>query len=128
MFKPGETFERYLVEEAIGEGGMGRVYRAYDERLARKVAIKVLTESSEPDANARLIREARAAAALNHANAVSIFDAGESGGVAFIVMEFVPGKTLRIAAASASVATRVEWLGAVARALSAAHSRGLVHR
>src|SRR4029079_19182148 len=103
----------YTVEAAIGQGGMGRVYRAHDERLGRRVAIKVISEvRTSGEADARLVREARAAAALDHPNAVAIFDVGEADGAPFIVMERVEGRTLRtaIGAASVSVATRTGWL------------------
>jgi serine/threonine-protein kinase len=131
MLNPGDSFERYTIEAAIGQGGMGSVYRAYDARLGRRVALKVISEHAAGDKpNARLVREARAAAALDHPNAVSIFDVGEAEGVPYIVMELVPGKTLRGALEGEEVplSTRIEWLTSVARALAAAHRRGLVHR
>lgn len=131
MLKPGDTFERYTIEAPVGEGGMGLVYRAFDERLGRRVALKVISDpAAGPEANARLIREARAAAALDHPNAVSIFDVGEASGTPYIVMELVSGKTLRsaVAAGDVPIATKLDWLTAVARALDAAHKRGLVHR
>ncbi|WP_437900637.1 protein kinase domain-containing protein [Sorangium sp. So ce124] len=131
MLKPGDSFERYTIEAAIGQGGMGCVYRAHDARLGRRVAVKVIAGGAvDEDAGARLLREARAAAALDHPNAVSIFDVGELDGTPFIVMELVPGRTLRSAidGAGAPASTRVAWLADVARALAAAHRRGLVHR
>jgi eukaryotic-like serine/threonine-protein kinase len=132
MLKPGDTFERYTIDAAIGQGGMGCVYRAHDSRLDRRVALKVISDGTAPggDADARLLREARAAAALDHPNAISIFDVGELAGATYIVMELVSGRTLREAVddASVPVATRAAWLGDVARALAAAHRRGLVHR
>ncbi|WP_437986963.1 protein kinase domain-containing protein [Sorangium sp. So ce117] len=131
MLKPGDSFERYTIEAAIGQGGMGCVYRAHDARLGRRVAVKVIAGGIvDEDAGARLLREARAAAALDHPNAVSIFDVGELEGTPFIVMELVPGRTLRsaISGADAPASTRVAWLSDVARALAAAHRRGLVHR
>src|SRR6185437_240582 len=84
----------------------------------------------EAEADARLVREARAAAALDHPNAVSIFDVGEHDGAPYIVMELVEGQTLRsgVGDASTPIATRVTRLADVARALAAAHRRGLVHR
>ena len=97
----GDKFDRYVIEELLGEGGMARVYRAHDPRLHRRVALKVLRldSSFDPggaqDALARVMREARAAAALDHPNAVSIFDVGEADGQLFIAMELVVGKTLR---------------------------------
>ncbi|WP_437282444.1 protein kinase [Sorangium sp. So ce375] len=131
MLKPGDSFERYTIEAAIGQGGMGCVYRAHDARLGRRVAVKVIAGGAvDQDAGERLLREARAAAALDHPNAVSIFDVGELDGTPFIVMELVPGRTLRsaIGGADAPASTRVAWLADVARALAAAHRRGLVHR
>ncbi|WP_437728591.1 protein kinase domain-containing protein [Sorangium sp. So ce861] len=130
MLKPGDSFDRYTIEAAIGQGGMGCVYRAHDARLGRRVAVKVIAGGAmDHDAGARLLREARAAAALDHPNAVSIFDVGELDGTPFIVMELVAGRTLRSAIGGAEpVSTRVGWLADVARALAAAHRRGLVHR
>jgi serine/threonine-protein kinase len=110
---------------------MGSVYRAFDGRLGRRVALKVISDpAAGPEANARLIREARAAAALDHPNAVSIFDVGEAGETPYIVMELVSGNTLRRAvdAGDVPIAMRLDWLLSVARALDAAHKRGLVHR
>src|SRR5580704_16168138 len=85
MLKPGDTFDRYTIEAPLGQGGMGCVYRAHDTRLGRRVALKVISDGprdaqADADANARLLREARAAAALDHPNAVSIFDVGEYEG------------------------------------------------
>lgn len=134
MLKPGDTFERYTIEALIGQGGMGCVYRAYDPRLDRRVALKVISEGPEgppsPATNARLLREARAAAAFDHPNAVTVFDVGEFGGTPYIVMELVEGRTLRQAPGETPppVSTRVGQLIDVARALAAAHKRGLVHR
>src|SRR5580658_10977779 len=131
MLKPGDSFERYTIEAPLGQGGMGCVYRAHDARLGRRVALKVISDGrTDADANARLLREARAAAALDHPHAVSIFDVGEYEGTPFIVMELVLGRTLRGAVGDASVpaATCIAELAAVARALAVAHRRGLVHR
>jgi serine/threonine-protein kinase len=131
MLKPGDTFERYEVEDSIGQGGMGRVYRAHDVRLGRRVALKVLSETtSGTEGGARMLREARAAAALDHPNAVAIFDVGEHDGAPYIVMELVSGRTLRsaIEAADAPLRVRVGWLTDAARALAAAHRKGIVHR
>jgi serine/threonine-protein kinase len=136
MLKPGDTFERYTIEARLGQGGMGCVYSAHDARLGRRVALKVINSDGQrdvqavADANARLLREARAAAALDHPNAVSIFDIGEYEGTPFIVMELVAGRTLRGAVGDPSfpAATCVAALADVARALAVAHKRGLVHR
>ena len=133
---PGDRFDRYLIEELLGEGGMAQVYRAHDPRLNRRVALKVLRldSSREPestaDASSRVLREARAAAALDHPNAVSVFDVGEADGQLFISMELVVGKSLRAYVNDVTVRweTKVRWMVDAARALGAAHDRGLVHR
>ncbi len=128
--RPGEAFGRYRVEALLGEGGMGQVYRATDERLRRQVALKLLSAASlEAGAAERLLREARAAAAIDHPNVVAIFDVGEENAIPFLAMELVPGATLRrYVGGAAPLAQRLQWLLAVARALAAAHKRGLVHR
>src|SRR5579871_6403990 len=126
---PGERFDRYVIEELLGEGGMARVYRAHDPRLSRRVALKVLRvdESDEPesapDASVRVMREARAAAALDHPNAVSVFDVGEADGQLFISMELVVGKSLRAFVDDVTVRweTKLRWMVDAARALGAAH-------
>jgi len=131
MIKPGDLVDRYRVEDALGEGGMGRVFRAYDERLDRRVALKVLVkDDSDGDARARLLREARAAAKLDHPNVVSVYDVGEIDETPWIAMELVVGRTLRsiVADADAAPLERARILVEVARALDAAHAAGLVHR
>ncbi len=128
---PGETFERYTIEALIGRGGMGEVYRAMDTLLRRRVALKVLRPDKErPDAVARLYREARAAAALAHPNAVALHDVGEAEGVFYIVMELVRGQPLLSFVGDDRVppAKKVGWLVEVARALAAAHRAGIIHR
>ncbi|MBP9113286.1 MAG: protein kinase [Polyangiaceae bacterium] len=128
----GQTFGRYIIESVLGEGAMGRVYRASDKTLLRRVALKVLTTNDDKSGEkaADVLREARAAAAINHENAVTIFDVGEVEGVPFIAMEYISGRPLRefIGDGAVSQAQRVGWLIAVARALAAAHEKGLVHR
>jgi len=127
----GQTFARYVIEAAIGEGGMGEVYRAFDDKLRRKVALKVLhPDLAVPDAAARLVREARAAAAFAHPNTISIYDLGEIDGTVFLVMELISGAPLRayIGEASVPVTTKLRWLVDIARGLGAAHKAGLVHR
>jgi serine/threonine-protein kinase len=131
---PGDVFDRYEIQAIVGEGGMGRVYQALDRRLERVVALKVLrAEKGDTNGAVRMVREARAAAALNHPNAVGVFDAGEHDGVAFIAMELVPGRSLRrildeSTEQEVTLPLRTRWLGDVARALAAAHARGLIHR
>ncbi len=139
VLAPGDTFDRYSIEELLGEGGMGKVYRAYDPRLHRRVALKIMTRREEgppPSARnssegaVRMLREARAAAALDHPNAVSIFDVGEVDGTPFIAMELIEGKSLRTLLEHPTVPwdRRLRWVVDVARALGAAHKRNLVHR
>jgi eukaryotic-like serine/threonine-protein kinase len=81
----------------IGEGGMGAVYRAYDEVLHRDVAVKVVRKDSQIDTSPskNLLREARASSALGHPNICTIYEVGETGGELYIVMELLAGKTLR---------------------------------
>jgi serine/threonine protein kinase len=131
MLKPGSSFERYTIDALIGQGGMGCVYRAHDPRLERSVALKLISDGGvSPETTGRLLREARSAAALDHPNAVAIFDVGEADGTPYIVMELVDGQTLRGAVGQVTVSTelKLKWLIDTARALAAAHRKGLVHR
>lgn len=133
---PGATFERYTIEALVGRGGMGEVYKALDTRLHRAVALKVLrSDKDQNDATTaggvqRLLREARAAAAFNHANSVAIYELGEAEGIPYIAMEYVIGSSLRAFVGDKTIGTdvKVGWLVDVARALWAAHKAGLVHR
>jgi eukaryotic-like serine/threonine-protein kinase len=130
----GDTFGRYVVEEVLGTGGGGQVYRARDTLLHRAVALKVLLESAvdteQGAVRARILREARAAAQLNHPNVVSIFDVGEQDGVPYMAMELVSGRSLRsyVGAPDLSIQRRLRWLSDIALALAVAHENGLVHR
>jgi serine/threonine-protein kinase len=133
MLRPGDLVGRYRIEGLLGAGGMGEVYRAFDPQLARSVALKrilLVSQEDRPQWVLRMLREARAAAAFNHANAVAIYDVGEHDGLPFLVMELVSGKSLRayVGAAEPDWQTRVRWMIDVARALGAAHAAGLVHR
>src|SRR5215472_15396405 len=93
----GTKLGPYEIQSLIGAGGMGEVYRAHDSRLNRTVAIKVLPSSYSADRERlqRFAQEARAAAALNHPNILSIFDIGEEKGAPYIVSELLEGETLR---------------------------------
>lgn len=128
----GHTLDRYTIEALVGEGGMGHVYRAFDTRLHRRVALKVLrvAPTTLDQAGADVLREARAAAAIAHPNATAVFDAGEFAGLSFIAMEYVPGISLRrlIGATEIALATRLRWLVDIAGALAAAHQVGVIHR
>jgi tRNA A-37 threonylcarbamoyl transferase component Bud32/tetratricopeptide (TPR) repeat protein len=131
--RAGTRLGPYEIVAAIGAGGMGEVFKARDERLARDVAIKVVAEYSTDSARARerFKREARAVAALQHPNICAIYDVGETAdGRAFIVMELLQGETLRQRIANGPLDQRVilEVGVALADALQAAHSAGIVHR
>lgn len=130
MLNPGDSFGRYTIQKVLGQGGMGTVYQALDERLHREVALKLLSHLTGAEAIARALREARAAAAFSHPHGIAIFDVAEQNGTPYIVMELVSGHTLRqsIGKPDISVAQRCIWLGQVADVLSAAHQKGLVHR
>ena len=129
--KAGTQLGPYTIRSPLGKGGMGEVYRAIDTRLEREVAIKVLPDnlSSDPNALKRFQVEAKALAALSHANIVSIFDVGTDQDISFVVMELLSGETLR-----ARLTRVVSWQKAieisisVAEGLAAAHSKGVVHR
>jgi len=123
---------RYRVERAVGKGGMGTVWLCHDEVLHRVVAVKqigVMPGESADDAR-RAMREARTAAALNHRNAVSIYDVVDHDGVPWLVMEYVPSQTLaQLIAHGPLPAERVARIGAqVAAALASAHALGIIHR
>ena len=119
---------RYRIEDALGQGGMGMVYRAHDQLLDRNVAIKVLNKSElGTEGKAQLLYEAQAAAQLQHPNIVSIYDAGDSDGVPFIVMELVEGRSLHEQSPS-SLDELLKVITQVCAALEHAHKHGIVHR
>ena len=129
----GSQIAGYQIEQQIGRGGMAVVYRAFDPRLGRSVALKILAPELASDAafRERFNREMRAAAAVDHPHIVPVYDAGEAGGSLFIAMRYVAGQDLRTlldreAALSPSRVTRI--VSQVASALDEAHSRGMVHR
>ncbi len=120
--------DRYRIRREAGRGGMGVVYEALDEKLERAVAIKMLPVRSIDDrTRERFLREARAAAALNHPNIVAIHDAGEADGRPYLVMEYVPGRSLH-ERPPGSLAEAIGIARLVCDALEHAHDRGLVHR
>src|SRR5947209_1093826 len=128
----GARLGPYEIEELIGRGGMGEVYRAADTRLGRDVAIKVLSShlADEPAALARFRREARAVAALSHPNIVAVFDVGAEGDTQFVVTELLEGQTLRsnLAAAPLLPQETLRIATAIADGLAAAHAKGIIHR
>src|SRR6266542_6039511 len=128
----GTRLGPYEIVGPLGAGGMGEVYRARDTRLGREVAVKVLpaNRAQDPDALARLEREAQAVAALSHPNILAIHDLGTDQGVFYVVTELLEGETLRSRLASSALPWRkAAEIGAViADGLAGAHLKGVIHR
>ena len=128
----GGTLAHYRILDKLGAGGMGEVYRAHDEQLDREVAIKVLPSTSfeDPVARARLLQEARAAAALNHPHICTVHEVGEADGQTYIAMELVDGQALseRLKVGPLPADQVVRYGLQLADALAHAHERGVVHR
>lgn len=127
----GEIIGQYRIDSPLGEGGMGTVYRAFDTKLNRPVAVKFLSDSvADAPTRRRFQREAQMASSLNHPHIVTVFDVGESGGRQYIVTELVDGGTLKdwVAAESRSWRQIIGLLTDVADGLSAAHDAGILHR
>jgi serine/threonine protein kinase len=128
----GRTVDHYAIVALIASGGQGRVYRGRDKRLHRDVAIKVLAPHhiGDPVARARLVAEARALSLLNHPSVAGIYDFVTHGRRDFIVMEFVPGATLRdmLAGGPLPAWEVVRLSSQIARGLAAAHAANVVHR
>ncbi len=121
----------YRVGKRLGEGGMGVVYEATDERLGRRVALKTIhPEATDPSAKDRLWREARAAASVNHPNVCQIYDVGEQDGEVWIAMELLDGEPLsaRLAKGPMSPPEALQAALGMLGALEALHARGLLHR
>ncbi|HLL74585.1 MAG TPA: protein kinase [Pyrinomonadaceae bacterium] len=128
----GTLLGRYEIRSLLGAGGMGEVYRAFDPKLGREVAIKVLPGqfAAEADRLARFEREARAAGALNHPNVLAIHDVEADGGAPFVVSELLEGQTLRAQLGGGALPLRkaLDYAAQIARGLAAAHEKGIVHR
>ncbi len=137
----GETISHYRILERLGVGGMGEVYKAEDTRLHRNVALKMMLSPAikaghdggqSQQLRARFLREAQAASALNHPNIATIYEIDEftrnGESYSFIVMEYVPGQTLKQAAQHFKPAETLEIITQIADGLAAAHEHGIVHR
>jgi len=132
MLQPGTPIGRYEIQRKLGRGGMGTVYVAHDPVLGRMVAIKVfLSDLDLADARDRFAREARAAAALNHSNIVTIHDFGDLESQPYIVMEYVQGETLaEVIRRKAPVALgeKLRWIEELCAGVASAHRLGVIHR
>ncbi len=126
---PNQKVGSFTLLEKLGAGGIGEVWKARDNRLNRIVALKfILDDAKHPTRD--LLREARAASALNHPNIVTILEAGETAGGTYLVMEFVEGETLRsrLDRIGVSYPTALDVVSQMAKGLAAAHENGIVHR
>jgi serine/threonine protein kinase len=129
----GTTIGGYRLDELVGQGGMGVVYRGLSAADGSRVAVKLLTPdlARQPGFRERFVREARYATSLNHPNVIEVYDAGEQDGVLFIAMQFVEGTDLKNLLAQQGAldpGRAVRLMGQVAGALDVAHSQGLLHR
>ena len=127
-----KAIAHYEILAPLGEGGMGRVYRAVDSRLGRPVAVKLLRADStvSEERRKRFIHEAKAASALNHPHIITIYDIGRDGDVDFMAMEYVAGPSLAgmLSRGRLSVEESVAYAAQIADALAAAHAAGILHR
>ncbi|MBI4466247.1 MAG: serine/threonine protein kinase, partial [Acidobacteria bacterium] len=128
----GQTISHYRVTAKLGEGGMGAVYRAQDEKLQRAVALKFLPADLVADRQGRerLLKEARAASRLNHPNIATIYEVGEAGETPFIAMELVGGESLKqtLLRGALPAAQLLEVARQIAEGLNEAHQAGVLHR
>jgi hypothetical protein len=119
---------RYRIELLIGRGGMADVYRGVDTMLGRPIAIKILTDRSDTVLR-RFLREAQAMARLNHRNIVAVYDAGQTDGLSYIIMELVPGRTLAtIPADDLTMHVAIRYIIDLLEALAYAHEQSVIHR
>src|SRR5580765_5421124 len=129
---PVKSIAHYRIVEPIGAGGMGAVYKAYDNKLQRVVALKLLPPEyiSQQDRRRRFFQEARAASALNHPHILTVYEVGEDDGKPYIAMEYVEGETLRqkIKSRSLDLKRTLDISIQIAEGLGKAHEVGIIHR
>jgi serine/threonine-protein kinase len=126
---PGDRIAHFRVRSKLGEGGMGVVYAADDEKLRRIVALKVLPSIGQAAKRARFLREARSAAAVSHPNVATIYEVGEDEGRVYIAMEYLRGASLRAHVSERLPTEEVQRVArGIATALARAHAQGVVHR
>src|SRR6202158_2984505 len=127
-----ESIAHYRIIKKLGAGGMGEVYLALDTKLNRKIAIKVLRPDSVAEENLkkRLLREAQAAAKLDHPNICAVYDVNEVDSLTFIVMQYIEGETLaeKMEREPLPLSTALAIAGQAAEGLAEAHSHGILHR
>src|SRR5262245_8155703 len=132
MPEPGETLSHFRIVKALGEGGMGVVYEARDEKLGRRVALKLLRPEliGSTERRQRFLREARSAAAVSHPAIATIYEIDEADGLVFIVMELIEGRSLRelLEDGRLPISRSFEIALEVARAAAHAHEAGVIHR
>lgn len=130
--RPGQSIAHYKITSVLGEGGMGKVYLAQDAKLDRKVALKILSAAlaANTDRMRRFTHEAKTAAALQHPNVAQIYEVGEHDHIHYIVMEYVPGETLRqlLTRKRLDFKRAIDYAAQAASALAAAHKQGIIHR
>ena len=129
---PVQTIAHYRIVEPIGAGGMGAVYKAYDNKLQRTVALKLLPSEyvSQQDRRRRFFQEARAASALSHPHILTIYEVGEDNGTPYIAMEYIEGQTLRdkIRKNGLQLKETLDIAIQIAAGLARAHESGIIHR
>src|SRR4030088_3096311 len=128
---PGTKLGQYEVQDFIGQGAMGLVYRCYHSQLERVGAVKILQAiAPDPDTTARFRHEAQAIAQMRHPNILNVYDFGEYQGTPYMIVEFVPGGSLadRLSQGILEQATAMKYLRGIAAGLDHAHAQGIVHR